>query len=254
MTNYKSLILFFLIFGLIGLVTGCDNDDVEPDPKEDSNPKDNSEVGSYSSNYVHCGEPSKVVDVINPITGKTWMDRNLGASRAATSATDEEAYGDLYQWGRSSDGHQCRNSKIEPKVSSSVTPDHGDFILSYMNYGYNWHMPPKNDDLWQGVNGINNPCPSGYRLPTEAEFSAERRSWTTDNYAGAFASPLKLTLAGTRFYANGELQSVGTLGNYWSSTTTENFAKTLIFHNNNNKANIGGTSRAYGNSVRCIKD
>jgi hypothetical protein len=35
-----------------------------------------------------------VVDVTNPATGRTWMDRNLGASRAATSSTDEQAYGD----------------------------------------------------------------------------------------------------------------------------------------------------------------
>lgn len=38
------------------------------------------------------------------------MDRNLGVSRIATSSTDSEAYGDLYQWGRLSDGHEKRTS------------------------------------------------------------------------------------------------------------------------------------------------
>jgi hypothetical protein len=38
-----------------------------------------------------------VVDVTNSLTGRTWMDRNLGANRAATSSTDSHAYGDLYQ-------------------------------------------------------------------------------------------------------------------------------------------------------------
>lgn len=56
---------------------------------------------------------TQVVDVINPTTGHTWMDRNLGASRAATSSTDTEAYGDLYQWGRAADGHQKRTSGTE---------------------------------------------------------------------------------------------------------------------------------------------
>jgi hypothetical protein len=42
---------------------------------------------------------TQVVEVQNPVTGRIWMDRNLGASRAATSPTDSEAYGDLYQWG-----------------------------------------------------------------------------------------------------------------------------------------------------------
>ena len=35
--------------------------------------------------------------VYNQITGETWMDRNLGASQVATSSTDSDAYGDLYQ-------------------------------------------------------------------------------------------------------------------------------------------------------------
>lgn len=63
------------------------------------------EVISTSSNYpegtVFCNNVvTTVVDVTNPTTGKTWMDRNLGASQAATSSTDDLAYGDLYQWGR----------------------------------------------------------------------------------------------------------------------------------------------------------
>ena len=65
---------------------------------------------------------TKVVDVYSPKTGKTWMDRNLGASRAATSSKDSEAYGDLYQWGRAADGHQKRNSATTRKLSSTDTP------------------------------------------------------------------------------------------------------------------------------------
>jgi hypothetical protein len=36
----------------------------------------------------------------SPITGKIWLDRNLGATQAATSRTDSARYGALYQWGR----------------------------------------------------------------------------------------------------------------------------------------------------------
>jgi uncharacterized protein (TIGR02145 family) len=117
---------------------------------------------------------TQVVEVTNPSTGKVWMDRNLGASRAATSSTDEEAYGDLYQWGRAADGHQIRTSNTTSTLSNSDTPGHGNFILA--NYPpYDWRSP-QNDNLWQGVNGTNNPCPAGYRLPTEAELDAERQS------------------------------------------------------------------------------
>ena len=43
-------------------------------------------------------------------TGRIWMDRNLGATRVPTSASDAQGYGDLYQWGREKDGHQLRTS------------------------------------------------------------------------------------------------------------------------------------------------
>src|SRR6056297_394486 len=49
-------------------------------------------------------------DVYNPTTGKIWMDKNLGASQVATASDDEDAYGDLYQWGRAADGHEDRMS------------------------------------------------------------------------------------------------------------------------------------------------
>ena len=37
--------------------------------------------------------------IISPITGKKWLDRNLGATQACTSSTDKACYGDYYQWG-----------------------------------------------------------------------------------------------------------------------------------------------------------
>jgi hypothetical protein len=62
---------------------------------------------TYPDGTVHCSNtPTAVVAVLNPATRKIWMDRNLGANRAATSSTDTEACGDLYQWGRRADGLQ----------------------------------------------------------------------------------------------------------------------------------------------------
>ena len=203
--------------------------------------------GAYPDGTVHCnGTPTEVVDVTNPTTGKTWMDRNLGASQAATSSTDADAYGDLYQWGRAADGHQCRNSATTSTLSSTDEPGHGDFITSS-----DWRSP-QNDNLWQGVNGINNPCPTGYRLPTYAELEAERNSWSSDNADGAYASPLQLPLAGYRSLSNGSLDLVGSYGNYWSSTVLGTFAYYLYFSSSN--AYLDGNNRAYGLSVRCLKD
>jgi len=189
-------------------------------------------------------------EVYNPSTGKIWMDRNLGASRVAQSSTDPEAYGDLYQWGRADDGHQKRNSGTTSILNSADTAGHGDFIL-VPNSPFDWRSP-QNDNLWQGVNGINNPCPSGYRLPTEAEWDAERQSWSSNNRNGAFASQLKLPVAGNRRGFNGSLSNAGSYGYYWSGTADGTNTRHLYFNSNN--ALMLSDSRANGISVRCIKD
>jgi len=205
---------------------------------------------TYPSGTVHCGgTPTAIVNVTNPATGKIWMDRNLGASQTATSSTDAAAYGDLYQWGRRADGHQCRNSAGTANLSSSDQPAHGNFIM--VNGGnYDWRSP-QNDNLWQGVSGVNNPCPLTYRIPTSAELDAERASWSSNTSAGAFVSPLKVPLAGLRNIA-GSLYDVGGYGYYWSSTVNGTNSSYLGF--NSGSASMGTSRRAFGNSVRCLKD
>jgi uncharacterized protein (TIGR02145 family) len=191
-----------------------------------------------------------VVEIINSSTGKIWMDRNLGASQVATSSTDANSYGDLYQWGRKSDGHQCRNSATTSTLSSSDQPGNGDFILAPSS-PYDWRSPQQTN-LWQGVNGVNNPCPSLYRLPTNTEIYNESISWNSNDAAGAFASPLKLPMAGTRYFSSGSLTTVGSTGYYWSSTVDGTRSRYLYFSSSN--ALVSNFFHAYGHSVRCIKD
>ncbi len=195
---------------------------------------------------------TSVVNVTSPTTGKIWMDRNLGALRAATSSTDEASFGDLYQWGRSSDGHQCRTSATTTTISSIDKPVNNEFIL--VQYSpWNWRSP-QNINLWQGLNSTNNPCPSGYRLPTATEFDAEQLSWGVNNSAFAFASPLKLPVAGYRDGRDGSIIDVGNVGCYWSSSVSGlSYSSDLLYFNSIN-AKIDDIPRAYGLSVRCIKD
>lgn len=199
----------------------------------------------YPAGAVFCASgAAAVVDVTNPTTGKIWMDRNLGASQVATSSTDALAYGDLYQWGRRADGHQCRTSPTTATLSSVDQPAHGSFIT----IGNGDWRSPQNTNLWQGVSGVNNPCPSGYRIPTEAELEPERASWSQNNSVGALASPLKLPTAGYRDSSLGLLEIVGFGGVYWSGTVS----RRLLFFNSN--ASMGDDNRADGFSVRCIKN
>jgi hypothetical protein len=187
------------------------------------------------------GTNTTVVDVLSP-TGKRWMDRNLGATRAAISINDQAAYGDLYQWGRLKDGHQCRNATSTTTLSSTDVPGHGDFITNASAPG-DWRSP-KNDALWQGVNGINNPCPSGYRLPTTAEVNAEIATFSAATPTGAFNSVLKFTWGGG--------------SNYWTGTINGNYSDYIENHPNNVNFYVQDSpyysERSKRRIVRCIKN
>jgi hypothetical protein len=226
----------------------CDSNDLLPC----DNRSDCVAVGGYwwSDNFCRGVSESETVESAN---GRIWMDRNLGASRVPTSLTDSEAYGDLYQWGRDADGHQIRTSVTTSVLSSIDDPNHG-FFITKTTLPYDWRAP-QNDNLWQGVAGTNNACPAGFRLPTITEWEAERVSWSSNDSAGAFGSPLKLVAAGRRD-SNGSLNGVGGLGYYWSATVGGTWARSLGF---GSSASVGASvgyykSRASGSSLRCIMD
>jgi hypothetical protein len=182
-------------------------------------------------------------------TKLAWLDRNLGATQAATSFTDSNAYGDLYQWGRLTDGHEERNSGTTSTLSTTDVPGNDDFILAPSS-PYDWRSP-QNDNLWQPTSYINNPAPPGWRLPTEAEWESERGSWGSNDSNGAFASPLKLPSAGLRGHGDGSLYSVGSDGYYWSSSVDGTYARFLRFDSSN--AFMRSYFRARGYSVRCVR-
>lgn len=194
--------------------------------------------------------------VYNGFTGKTWLAVNLGATAFPTSISDSAGYGTLYQWGRLSDGHQY----VRPTASSSTSslsgsdvPNNGLFIVPGSS-PYDWRSG-QNANLWQGVNGINNPCPIGFRLPTKQEFTDEKNSWNaSDANYGAFSSVLKLTYCGRRYWSNTQPQQyVGIWGYYWTSDTYS--GNSYFFRIRNTAApDIAGDSRGSALAVRCIKD
>ena len=228
-------------------------------------------VGSF--NYAITSSPSFTFSrtatavpstITSTGTGRVWMDRNLGATQAATSSTDYLAYGDLYQWGRKADGHQLMNwtsatagSPANAGVSgtsstATVTTNSINFIASGANPWYTGSNPSLGN-LWQGVNGINNPCPSGFRLPTSAEVDLERSKFSTADAAGAFTA-LKLQRMGYRSYFNGVLQNGGADGDYWTSTISGSNATILEFGTYSATPRMSGASVSLGYSVRCIQN
>ena len=240
--NMNKTILGILTIGLI--FTSCRKDETK---ESTTNTDTGNSVTKTCDGLIFTWN-----DVTNPVTGKTWMDRNLGAIQVATSSIDSLAYGDLYQWGRGSDGHQCRNSDTTHLISESDTPGHESFIVND-ELPYDWRSP-QNDNLWQGTDGVNNPCPDGYRLPTELEWEEEVNSWSSEDANGAYGSVLKLPMAGYRKFDNGVVEREGTYGSYLSSTiNSAKRAKHLYFYNTFATSQVS-IIRSQGESIRCIKD
>jgi uncharacterized protein (TIGR02145 family) len=215
---------------------------------------------TYPIGTVHCKPQNRTAVVeVTSLTGRIWMDRNLGAEQVATSSTDALAFGDLYQWGRRADGHQCRNSGTINTISVNDSPLHDDFILVPTSSSTDDWQNPQNNNLWQGVAGKNNPCPSGFRVPTEAEFTLERQSWTGGNNSnGAFNSPLKLPLSGFRERDTGIVSLVDDLGRaygmLWTSTVSSGEEEARFFAYWSGNAFVNPYPRSRGYSIRCIKN
>ena len=200
-----------------------------------------------------------------------WMDRNLGARRVATAINDVLSYGNHYQWGRPADGHEISvwNGATPTSgrgfhdataaLATSDTPGHPNFILTSAT-PYDWRSD-NNNNRWATAN--QGPCPAGYHVPTDAEWAtadafnggAATNGGTTvgwDNNTETYESALKLPSAGYRHRIHGLLGTQGTYGYYWSSTVSGTLVRNLSF--DSTAANTNYDNRAYGLTVRCLKN
>jgi hypothetical protein len=214
--------------------------------------------GDLKFNYKGKDVTYKLVERMYEQPGKgtkCWLDRNLGAQQVATASFDINSFGDLYQWGRRADGHEQRNSattSIKSSVDNPYPKGNGLFITtSTTSVPLDWRSPA-NMNLWQGVSGINNPCPSGWRLPTESEFLAEMNSWGKSNpISEAIFSSLKLPKAGLRSNEGGQI--IEQDGFYWTSSTDGSNPIALLF-NLESLSLRASLPSSTGGSVRCIRN
>ena len=210
--------------------------------------------------------------VTNPVTGKTWLNNNLGADYAniqsaffdltkqAEAPGDYHAYGSLFQWGRKADGHELivwSNSKEGTVQSATVTeradnPNDTLFVVQD-TAPYDWRVTP-NNALWALETSTNNVCPAGYRVPSANEWFEETQSWDKQNSIGALNSTLKLPLAGNRSNSNGTLLNTNSYGLYWSRTPNSDLSASSLYFNSDALYPNSANFRAAGFSVRCIKN
>jgi uncharacterized protein (TIGR02145 family) len=145
---------------------------------------------------------------------------------------------------------------------------------------YQWGSPNTNWPLTGTVTGWNSnasrpdgnwttvgPCPTGWRLPTQAEFQQLINSGSTwrstapqgrcfgpgHNAACTTSGTVFLPAAGYRNLSSGTLNGAGTLGYYWSSTPSGTTDAMYLYFSSGN-AFVYNLNRAYGFSVRCVAE
>lgn len=222
--------------------------------------------------------PASAGGTVNAYNGMqlTFSTYNLGANPDMTIAQqiaytptndfDATVYGDLYQWGRQTDGHEKRNSSTTTTLSSTDVPGHSYFIYRFNdNFVYDWRSP-KNDNLWENPKTANDPCPLGYRLPTIEEWTSVRNNntwtWTGNGYKispdGGNTYTVFLPAGGNRgsWVNTADISAAGVHGDYWSSNGGDDVdrAKYLHFHSTWVYLNLDNAGRIDGYCVRCVKE
>lgn len=207
--------------------------------------------------------------VKSPYTGKTWLDRNLGASKVCTSMTDTACYGDYYQWGRNFDGHQESNSTLSAVQATDINNAGASFITaSTAETNHDWAKDADTNGSLRATNLAkldgSSVCPKGFRVPTINELKAELfdiGSAQIENSNDAFTSFLKLPSANSRDNGSGSVSSIVTQGALWANSiyvTPSDMESQYIgyegaFGESSGEAYVDATYRAYGHSVRCIQ-
>lgn len=232
----------------------------------------------------------KTVSVTHGGKQHCWLKSNLGTTEI--DATKVSSYGWYFQWGRGADGHQvycgdgtCSGANICKTLNLSdgyytnckigtapnLNPD-GLFRKIIFDLSVNagdWLLP-HDSNLWTSTGGANNPCPTGFHVPTltgDSTGELGELSYLLTHPQGAVtnpivsldvATPLSMPKAGAREYsgqtfAAPDYQSRGSSYCYWSSTTSGNESYALNIDGSKNPKSVS-SKRALGCSVRCIQD
>jgi uncharacterized protein (TIGR02145 family) len=200
----------------------------------------------------------------------TFMKHNLGANQAADPLTPSwELNGDYWLWGRQT---KAADGPTESNTNAGAISgwNSGSLTLGAMGSSAAW---------LDGSKTANDPCPSGFRVPTKEQWRCVIEN-NTKTYQGTwstgFGSPTNystgLTLtsgsvsiflpaAGSRASnydvsvgTGGDLQYRGRYGNYLSSSLDGSTYYFMQFYDGGNASGTWTTGRTYGYSVRCVAE
>ncbi len=205
-----------------------------------------SNASTVTVGYIPCMNHNgfDYCPVISYDTAKIWLDKNLGAAQVCDDSEDIACYGDYYQWGRYSDGHQELDSDTNTTQVTDVDNAGNQFIIE----NDDWVSTDSNGSIrsenWSKTDG-GSVCPEGYRVPTLTELTDENIDVTN--------SFLKLPFAGYRDRDGVIKHQNPDAGHLWSSDASSSVdsSKGLTFEDNATYVNY--LERAIGLPVRCIK-
>jgi hypothetical protein len=170
------------------------------------------------------------------IGNRRWATRNVDAPGTFAAAPTDA--GMFYQWNR-----RVGWSSANPAVNSAG----GTTWDSSIPAGTAWY--PEND-----------PCPAGWRVPTEAELDALRTpgsimmtyNGVRGRLFGAVPDIIFFPAAGWRYHTDGRLDGVDIISNYWSNARLDDESAWDLWFNSGGVAVGGSYFRAGGLSVRCV--
>ena len=180
-----------------------------------------------------------------------WMTDNLdlagGTALYSDGSNVPEGYlatsGDAYYTlpGSSTDGFSGDSVAY---VYNSDSKNCGDGSPCYSYYSYAAATAGANPSAGAATSDI---CPKGWRLPTNAEYTALKNTYTTG--AALIAAPFYGVYAGD--YISSSFYNGGSRGYYWSSTA-DNASYAYYLYFDSLSADPSSYNKRYGFSVRCV--
>ncbi len=237
--------------------------------------------------------------------GKTFMSLNLGAlgNSNATNTEILDSFGLFYQWGRRTpfvgpstfdaargadhamynvDGTRITLEYV-PSDAGTGTQEYAashplSYILGVEASAYDWLHAAHSDTLWGDAKTENDPCPKGWRVPSENDFAGleivDKAAGTESMYGWSVTDGTVTAFypaAGFRPYLTGKIQNVYNpvsgvevpkpwMGYYWTAGTDAlNASAMTLWFDASDVAKSGFEPsspyrRADGMQIRCVKE